>query len=192
MRTLDEIITRRALDAIAKSQQNAEAEGRSLTEAQIAGRMAEFMDTKPHSTVKQLRRYLGLELKKDGEKAFWRTDYIEAFCQSVGVLPQELLSLDPDDGVSEATHAQFLVASLSPRLGAKGMRRLATTINQILDDKPTYDLGVSLLDILGKYGSKNETLGALLGLVDKSRSFDGNRKSHRGKPTKDKKSSKRP
>ena len=151
MRDLSEIITRAALRKIDELHRRAQKHSRRVDDNLIADRMASLMGAPVPSTRKQLRRYL-----YDGH--IWRVDYVQAFCQAVGVTLEDLMNPPANIGVLEATSQQFIWSALGERLTPKEARVLIRINHTILDNPARSPIAHGLAEIALSATSADEAL----------------------------------
>lgn len=90
--------------------------------------------------IKRKSLYRMIDELLSGKKR-WRSDYLQAFCDSVGTFPERLVSPDYDGGkVSEATAAALLGRALGRRLTGPQARRLNKVLNASLDRPGMFEL----------------------------------------------------
>lgn len=95
---------------------------------------------------KSIYRMIG-ELLSGKKK--WRSDYLQAFCDSIGTFPERLVSPDYDGGkVSEATAAALLGRALGRRLTGPQARKLNKTLNAGLDRPGMFDLIMEVVETI--------------------------------------------
>lgn len=110
------------------------------------------------------------ELRKD--RATWTVDYLEAFCATVGAMPERILSADYDDSrVDDATYASFLSNVLGRKLTPDQYKRIARNLQDELDRPGMFDLISDIAEALMASRSGDEARGAASRLIDKSAAF---------------------
>lgn len=153
MRDLNEIISRNARLALERAKKAAADEGESLTQAEVARRMAGLMvrprgssrseEWTPETIYRTLTELLN-------NRRPWRADFIEAFARAVGGTPERLVALDYDGTgkVADATHAHYLATALGRRLEPKEARRIIRNLNRELDRPGMYELVTAVAEAL--------------------------------------------
>ncbi len=120
-RTLDQIITDNAMLLLRRRVASRAMERKSYYLHTLAEEMAPHMKPDPHgdapNTVneidrisKSVSRYLGLARTA---KVSWRVDYVEGFCQAMGVSLDELTSRAPLVSPAEAARQAPLIESVT-------------------------------------------------------------------------------
>lgn len=175
---LNRLISRNAELARERAHKEKSASGQSMRWADVARGMAARLDRRAaerksggpvrydEATVARTLR----QLRKD--KATWTIDYLEAFCATVGAMPERVLSADYDDSkVDDATYASFLSNALGRRLTPEQFKRITRNLQSELEQPGMFDLISDLAEALMKARSADEARGAAVRLIDKSAAF---------------------
>lgn len=180
MATLDRIINKNAHIAIRRASEDAqEKQERRISKAEIARRMTRrlFPKLSERADPKGFKRKASSMYRTLGalfsEEQPWRSDYIDAFCSSVGTVPTRLVADDYDASkVTEATRSRYLSLALGRRLSDGEVTKIVNNLNRELERPGMYKFITAIADALLSAPSKALALEDVSTLLLKTSIFD--------------------
>lgn len=180
---LGKIINRNAQIAIERASKRAVENGeRPVTKSEVARRMARRLHpdiqefAQPEEFLRQWKSLKRTLTALDREEQRWNADHIQAFCESLGIVPERLLAEDYDAAkVSEASYAAFLTKALGRRLAPAEARRIIQNLTRELEQPGMFDLVSSIAEQLLEAKDRGQALEAATSAILKSNVWDGPR-----------------